>query len=170
MEKENEYLNEDEQKGGCFTSTLGCVFQIILGIIFMIVMFVGNSMVRSCTRQQMKKSRTEYYSANERLQKGVEEVKASLPHQIDDVTKCTDIELTPEAYIYVYTIDESVDFDNTDFAIFDKEVKQEIRANKEKLALVAQLCKETGRKVCYRYVSAKNGKTHTIKFNATELI
>lgn len=51
-----------------------------------------------------------------------------------------------------------------------RQKKAEIKANKQKMALIAQLCEETGRKICYRYVSARSGSTHTISFLARELL
>lgn len=170
---ENEYQNDEQQNGGCLSGVGGCLLKIIGAVVFMIFMFIGNSLVRTCTRQQMKQAQREYYSnmpAEERLQNGLKEVRATLPHVVDDVTTCTDIELTATAYTYVYTIDKSIDFATINFTVFDRQTKADIKANKQKLTLVAQLCEETGRKICYRYVSARNGATHTIAFLANELL
>lgn len=173
MEKENEYYDEDQQNGGCLSSTGGCLLKVIGTVVFFILMFICNTFVRTCTRQQMKQAQREYYSnmpAEERLQNGLREIRASLPHTVDDVTTCTDIELTSDAYTYVYTIDKSIDFATVNFDAFDQQTKAEIKANKQKMALIAQLCEETGRKICYRYVSARSGSTHTISFLARELL
>lgn len=173
MEKENEYQNEEQQNVGCLSGAGGCLVKVIGAVVFFIVMFVGNTLIRTCTRQQMRQAQKEYYSnmpAEDRLQNGVKELRATLPHAVDDVTTCTDVELTADAYTYVYTVDKSIDFSTVNFATFDSETKAGIKANKQKLALVAQLCEETGRKICYRYVSATSGATHTIVFLATELL
>lgn len=173
MEMDNEYQNEEQQNGGCLSGVGGCLIKVVGGIALFIVMFVGNTFIKTCTRQQMRQARGEYYAnmpAEERLQNGLKEIRKALPQYVDDVTTCTDVELTEEAYTYVYTIDESVDFASIDFCAFDSQTRAEIMAGKHKLAVLAQLCEETGRKICYKYVSAKSGATHTIVFLAKELL
>lgn len=164
----DEYNSEDR---GCLSKAGGCLGKIIGFILLMIAMTVAKTCAGSMMRNSLRSENCTSVSSSpeEDLQRGVKLLRADLPHVVDDVTTCTDVELSPDALTYVYAISNSVDFSTIDMQTFDRETRKTIIASKNELAFVADCCDKTNRKVCYRYVSELDGQSHTISFNPGEL-
>ena len=92
----------------------------------------------------------------------LEEINKNLPMRIDDVTTIEKFDLIDNTFIYFYSIDKTVNFDNIDFNIIRERIKSNTPEKTKKMF------KDFNKKIIYRYKSKLNGKTRDVIFYPNE--
>ncbi|MBQ6760643.1 MAG: hypothetical protein IJP47_04385 [Prevotella sp.] len=172
--------NEDKKItcGGC----LGKIVMFILALMFMVIAKQCGKLIGRHVGEQAYSS-TIYHSNgtgsiayssmetyDEQFQRIIKKTVPYLPARVDEVTVWVACELSPDAYVYKYEIDESVDFSTIDFNVYDKDVRDRAKSAKNDMDLIVDLCSKTNRKLCYMYVSKKNGQTHELFIGPEEML
>lgn len=172
--------NEDKKItwGGC----LGKIVMFILALMFMVI-------AKQCGRQMGRLAGEQAYSStaynsnstnsisyssietyDEQLLRIIKKTEPHLPIRVDEMMVWVACELRPDAYVYRYEVDESIDFSEVDFEVFDKTIRERAKAAKSDVALIMDLCEKTNRKLCYKYVSKKDGQTHELFIGTEDML
>lgn len=169
--KENEMIAEEKESRSCLSRLGGCLGTVVMVILAMCV----SSLSKQCGRQAAREYQGEkdayvynHMTPDERLKKGLQEMGRTLPHRVDDLTMCTNIELDDNFFTYVYEVDSSIDFSETNFNTFDRETRIEIAKHQGDMQLVIDLCRETNRLVRYKYVSLKDSTEHYLVMRSSD--
>ena len=159
-------MEHEEKKttvGGC----LGKIVMFILALMFMVI-------AKQCGRQMGRLAGEQAYSSietyDEQLLRIIKKTEPHLPVRVDDVMVWVACELRTDAYVYRYEIDESVDFSEIDFSVYDKTVRDRVKSAKNDMDLIVDLCSKTNRKLCYKLVSKKDGQTHELFIGPEEML
>lgn len=157
--------NEDKKItwGGC----LGKIVMFILALMFMVI-------AKQCGRQMGRLAGEQAYSSietyDEQLLRIIKKTEPHLPIRVDEMMVWVACELRPDAYVYRYEVDESIDFSEVDFKVFDKTIRERAKSAKSDVALIMDLCEKTNRKLCYKYVSKKDGQTHELFIGTEDML
>lgn len=157
--------NEDKKItwGGC----LGKIVMFILALMFMVI-------AKQCGRQMGRLAGEQAYSSietyDEQLLRIIKKTEPHLPIRVDEMMVWVACELRPDAYVYRYEVDESIDFSEVDFEVFDKTIRERAKSAKSDVALIMDLCEKTNRKLCYKYVSKKDGQTHELFIGTEDML
>ena len=157
--------NEDKKItcGGC----LGKIVMFILALMFMVI-------AKQCGRQMGRLAGEQAYSSietyDEQLLRIIKKTEPHLPIRVDEMMVWVACELRPDAYVYRYEVDESIDFSEVDFKVFDKTIREKAKSAKSDIALIMDLCEKTNRKLCYKYVSKKDGQTHELFIGTEDML
>ena len=157
--------NEDKKItwGGC----LGKIVMFILALMFMVI-------AKQCGRQMGRLAGEQAYSSietyDEQLLRIIKKTEPHLPIRLDEMMVWVACELRPDAYVYRYEVDESIDFSEVDFKVFDKTIREKAKSAKSDIALIMDLCEKTNRKLCYKYVSKKDGQTHELFIGTEDML
>lgn len=157
--------NEDKKItwGGC----LGKIVMFILALMFMVI-------AKQCGRQMGRLAGEQAYSSietyDEQLLRIIKKTEPHLPIRVDEMMVWVACELRTDAYVYRYEIDESVDFSEIDFSVYDKTVRDRVKSAKNDMDLIVDLCSKTNRKLCYKLVSKKDGQTHELFIGPEEML
>ncbi|MBQ6760640.1 MAG: hypothetical protein IJP47_04370 [Prevotella sp.] len=157
--------NEDKKItcGGC----LGKIVMFILALMFMVI-------AKQCGRQMGRLAGEQAYSSietyDEQLLRIIKKTEPHLPIRVDEMMVWVACELRPDAYVYRYEVDESIDFSEVDFNVFDKTIRERAKSAKSDVALIMDLCEKTNRKLCYKYVSKKDGQTHELFIGTEDML
>lgn len=157
--------NEDKKItwGGC----LGKIVMLILALMFMVI-------AKQCGRQMGRLAGEQAYSSietyDEQLLRIIKKTEPHLPIRVDEMMVWVACELRPDAYVYRYEVDESIDFSEVDFKVFDKTIREKAKSAKSDIALIMDLCEKTNRKLCYKYVSKKDGQTHELFIGTEDML
>ena len=157
--------NEDKKItwGGC----LGEIVMFILALMFMVI-------AKQCGRQMGRLAGEQAYSSietyDEQLLRIIKKTEPHLPIRVDEMMVWVACELRPDAYVYRYEVDESIDFSEVDFNVFDKTIRERAKSAKSDVALIMDLCEKTNRKLCYKYVSKKDGQTHELFIGTEDML
>ena len=157
--------NEDKKItwGGC----LGKIVMFILALMFMVI-------AKQCGRQMGRLAGEQAYSSietyDEQLLRIIKKTEPHLPIRVDEMMVWVACELRPDAYVYRYEVDESIDFSEVDFKVFDKTIREKAKSAKSDVALIMDLCEKTNRKLCYKYVSKKDGQTHELFIGTEDML
>lgn len=157
--------NEDKKItcGGC----LGKIVMFILALMFMVI-------AKQCGRQMGRLAGEQAYSSietyDEQLLRIIKKTEPHLPIRVDEMMVWVACELRPDAYVYRYEVDESIDFSEVDFNVFDKTIMERAKSAKSDVALIMDLCEKTNRKLCYKYVSKKDGQTHELFIGTEDML
>lgn len=157
--------NEDKKItwGGC----LGKIVMFILALMFMVI-------AKQCGRQMGRLAGEQTYSSietyDEQLLRIIKKTEPHLPIRVDEMMVWVACELRPDAYVYRYEVDESIDFSEVDFNVFDKTIRERAKSAKSDVALIMDLCEKTNRKLCYKYVSKKDGQTHELFIGTEDML
>lgn len=163
----------------------GCMGKIVMFILALMIMGIS----KQCGRQMGKLAGEQAYSStiyhsngtgsiayssmetyDEQFQRIIKKTEPHLPVRVDDVMVWVACELRTDAYVYRYEIDESVDFSEVDFNVFDKTIRERAKSAKSDVALIMDLCEKTNRKLCYKYVSKKDGQTHELFIGTEDML
>lgn len=157
--------NEDKKItcGGC----LGKIVMFIFALMFMVI-------AKQCGRQMGRLAGEQAYSSietyDEQLLRIIKKTEPHLPIRVDEMMVLVACELRPDAYVYRYEVDESIDFSEVDFEVFDKTIRERAKSAKSDIALIMDLCEKTNRKLCYKYVSKKDGQTHELFIGTEDML
>lgn len=157
--------NEDKKItwGGC----LGKIVMFILALMFMVI-------AKQCGRQMGRFAGEQAHSSietyDEQLLRIIKKTEPHLPIRVDEMMVWVACELRPDAYVYRYEVDESIDFSEVDFNVFDKTIRERAKSAKSDIALIMDLCEKTNRKLCYKYVSKKDGQTHELFIGTEDML
>lgn len=157
--------NEDKKItwGGC----LGKIVMFILALMFMVI-------AKQCGRQMGRLAGEQAHSSietyDEQLLRIIKKTEPHLPIRVDEMMVWVACELRPDAYVYRYEVDESIDFSEVDFNVFDKTIRERAKSAKSDVALIMDLCEKTNRKLCYKYVSKKDGQTHELFIGTEDML
>ena len=157
--------NEDKKItwGGC----LGKIVMFILALMFMVI-------AKQCGRQMGRLAGEQAHSSietyDEQLLGIIKKTEPHLPIRVDEMMVWVACELRPDAYVYRYEDDESIDFSEVDFNVFDKTIRERAKSAKSDVALIMDLCEKTNRKLCYKYVSKKDGQTHELFIGTEDML
>ena len=157
--------NEDKKItwGGC----LGKIVMFILALMFMVI-------AKQCGRQMGRLAGEQSHSSietyDEQLLGIIKKTEPHLPIRVDEMMVWVACELRPDAYVYRYEVDESIDFSEVDFNVFDKTIRERAKSAKSDVALIMDLCEKTNRKLCYKYVSKKDGQTHELFIGTEDML
>ena len=157
--------NEDKKItwGGC----LGKIVMFILALMFMVI-------AKQCGRQMGRLAGEQAHSSietyDEQLLRIIKKTEPHLPIRVDEMMVWVACELRPDAYVYRYEVDESIDFSEVDFKVFDKTIRERAKSAKSDVALIMDLCEKTNRKLCYKYVSKKDGQTHELFIGTEDML
>jgi len=157
--------NEDKKItcGGC----LGKIVMFILALMFMVI-------AKQCGRQMGRLAGEQAHSSietyDEQLLRIIKKTEPHLPIRVDEMMVWVACELRPDAYVYRYEVDKSVDFSEVDFEVFDKTIRERAKSAKSDIALIMDLCEKTNRKLCYKYVSKKDGQTHELFIGTEDML
>lgn len=157
--------NEDKKItwGGC----LGKIVMFILALMFMVI-------AKQCGRQMGRLAGEQAHSSietyDEQLLGIIKKTEPHLPIRVDEMMVWVACELRPDAYVYRYEVDESIDFSEVDFNVFDKTIRERAKSAKSDVALIMDLCEKTNRKLCYKYVSKKDGQTHELFIGTEDML
>ncbi|MCI6861628.1 MAG: hypothetical protein MR860_06535 [Prevotella sp.] len=157
--------NEDKKItwGGC----LGKIVMFILALMFMVI-------AKQCGRQMGRLAGEQAYSSietyDEQLLRIIKKTEPHLPIRVDEMMVWVACELRSDAYVYRYEVDESIDFSEVDFNVFDKTIRERAKSAKSDVALIMDLCEKTNRKLCYKYVSKKDGQTHELFIGTEDML
>ena len=157
--------NEDKKItcGGC----LGKIVMFILALMFMVI-------AKQCGRQMGRLAGEQAYSSietyDEQLLRIIKKTEPHLPIRVDEMMVWVACELRSDAYVYRYEVDESVDFSEIDFSVYDKTIRERAKSAKSDIALIMDLCEKTNRKLCYKYVSKKDGQTHELFIGTEDML
>lgn len=163
----------------------GCLGKIVMFILALMIMGIS----KQCGRQMGKLAGEQAYSSSiyhsngtgsiayssmetydEQFQRIIKKTEPHLPVRVDDVMVWVACELRTDAYVYRYEIDESVDFSEIDFSVYDKTVRDRVKSAKNDMDLIVDLCSKTNRKLCYKLVSKKDGQTHELFIGPEEML
>ena len=149
--------------GGC----LGKIVMFILALMFMVI-------AKQCGRQMGRLAGEQAHSSietyDEQLLGIIKKTEPHLPIRVDEMMVWVACELRPDAYVYRYEVDESIDFSEVDFNVFDKTIRERAKSAKSDVALIMDLCEKTNRKLCYKYVSKKDGQTHELFIGTEDML
>lgn len=163
---EENYSN-NEENNGCMSTIGRWVWKGFCILSMVIMLFMVQLMAKSCGRRAAM--RTEITDVDGQLRSITQRTQRELPQQVSDCMTWVNMEMTPEYYTFVYKVDEVVDFES-EFDALEQEVRQNVMANKARLAPIARLCDKSNRKICYKYYSLRDGSIRTILFDADKLI
>lgn len=172
--------NEDKKItcGGC----LGKIVMFILALMFMVIAkqcgkligrHVGEQAYSSTIYHSNGTGSTLYSSVetyDEQLLRIIKKTEPQLPIRVDEMMVWVACELRSDAYVYRYEVDESIDFSEVDFNVFDKTIRERAKSAKSDVALIMDLCEKTNRKLCYKYVSKKDGQTHELFIGTEDML
>lgn len=152
------------------TTVGGCLMKIIMFILALLFMVIAKQCGKLMGRHAGEQA---YYSSvetyDEQLLSIIKKTVPYLPVRVDEVTVWVACELRPDAYVYRYEVDESVDFSEVDFELYDKTVRDRAKSAKNDIELILDLCNKTNRKLCYMYISKKDGQTHELSISTEDL-
>lgn len=166
----------NEQGKGCIGIAGGC----LLKIIGFILLFIAMAFVKTCSKSMMRNNlknstQTEYVgedkaSIDAQLNRVMDQLRAELPKQIDEVTIQKDVQMDEKNFYYICDLDDS----QTNFASLDnatlKAVQQKglisiLPGMREMIEVLIQ----TNRGLTYRYCGTTSGITRDITFTCHEL-
>lgn len=102
--------------------------------------------------------------ANSTLESMYNAVKNALPKKIEDGVEWREQNLTPELFEYVYYVDKSKSYTETDF----KKIRKNMIKKKGNIKNIADLCDKTGRSLAFRYIFEKDGSEQRIILNSKD--
>ncbi len=102
--------------------------------------------------------------ANSTLESMCNAVKNALPKKIEDGVEWREQNLTPELFEYVYYVDKSKSYTETDF----KKIRKNMIKKKGNIKNIADLCDKTGRSLAFRYIFEKDGSEQRIILNSKD--
>ena len=159
---------ENEEKK---TTVGGCLMKIIMFILALLFMVIAKQCGKLMGRHAGEQA---YYSSvetyDEQLLRIIKKTEPDLPIRVDEMMVWVACELRPDAYVYRYEVDESIDFSEVDFKVFDKTIRERAKSAKSDIALIMDLCEKTNRKLCYKYVSKKDGQTHELFIGTEDML
>ena len=132
-------------------------FFSIVGIVLMLL-------VVSCGKIVVKQG-FKYFAdkqTNNKLKSYIEEVNKKLPIRIDDLTTLEKFDLINDEFVYLYSVEQTVNFENIDPILLKNQIKSNIPEKTKKFF------KDYNKNVVYRYKNEFNGETFEIKFNPNE--